>query len=153
MIDFFFESVEVTKKTKVKKIMSKAIYTVLEEMGFKKNFYLSVLVTNNNVIKKINKKFRKINKPTNVLSFPLNQETVSNANKSFIILGDIVISLDKIASESNEYRKSFNSHLSHMTAHALLHIFGFQHENEKDFFEMKDKEISVLAKLSISSPY
>ena len=40
-----------------------------------------------------------------------------------------------------------------MTAHALLHIFGFQHENEKDFFEMKDKEISVLAKLSISSPY
>ena len=65
--------------------MSKAIYTVLEEMGFKKNFYLSVLVTNNNVIKKINKKFRKINKPTNVLSFPLNQETVSNANKSFII--------------------------------------------------------------------
>ena len=93
------------------------------------------MVTNNNVIKKINKKFRKINKPTNVLSFPLNQETVSNANKSFIILGDIVISLDKIASESNEYQKSFNSHLSHMTAHALLHIFGFQHENEKDFLK------------------
>ena len=61
-----------------------------------------------------------------------------------LFLGDIVISLDKIASESNEYQKSFNSHLSHMTAHALLHIFGFQHENEKDFFEMKDKEISVL---------
>ena len=125
----------------------------LKRWVLKKKYYLSVLLTDDNRIKEINKKYRKINKSTNVLSFPQNDERFVTKKTSKIILGDIVISLEKIINESRLQNKNLSDHLSHMVVHSLLHLLGFNHEKVKDFKIMKKKEINILSKLSISSPY
>ena len=103
-------------------------------------------------MKKINLKYRKKNKTTNVLSFPQN-EIRFIGKTSAIILGDIVVSLEKIYKESLEQNKVFYNHLSHMIIHSFLHLLGFDHDTKKNFEIMKKKEISILSKMSISSPY
>ena len=153
MIEFNFEYLGSFSKNEIKVIVKKAISEVLKEMDFNKKYYLSVLLTNDSGIKKINKKYRKINKPTNVLSFPQSDERLITKNRFKIILGDIVISLEKIVKESKLQNKEPSDHLTHMVIHSLLHLLGFNHEKSKDFKIMKKKEINVLSKLSISSPY
>lgn len=153
MIEFNFEYLGSFSEYEIKRIVKKAISEVLKEMDFKKKYYISVLLTNNNGIKKINKRYRKINKSTNVLSFPQNDERFITKKTSKIILGDIVISLEKIKKESKLQNKQSSDHLTHMVIHSLLHLLGFNHEKLKDFRIMKKKEINVLSKLSISSPY
>ena len=152
MIEFNFEYLGSFNENEIKRIVKKSISVVLKEMDFKKKYYLSVLLTNNNGIKKINNKYRKINKTTNVLSFPQNDERFITKKTSKIILGDIVISLEKIIKESKLQKKQISDHLTHMIIHGLLHLLGFNHEKLKDFKKMKKKEIDVLSKLSISSP-
>ena len=153
MIEFNFEYLASFSENEIQRIVKKAISEVLKEMNFKKKYYLSVLLTDNNGIKKINKKYRKINKPTNVLSFQQNDERFITKKTSKIILGDIVISLEKIIKESKLQKKQTSDHLTHIIIHGLLHLLGFNHEKLKDFKKMKKKEIDVLSKLSISSPY
>ena len=153
MIEFNFEYLGSFSKNEIKSIVKKAISEVLKEMDFKKKYYLSILLTNNNGIKKINNKYRKINKATNVLSFPQNDERFITKKTSKIILGDIVISLEKIIKESKLQKKQSSDHLTHMVIHSILHLLGFNHEKLKDFKIMKKTEINVLSKLSISSPY
>ena len=153
MIEFNFEYLGSFSESQIKIIVKKSISESLKEMDFKKKYYLSVLLTDNNGIKKINNKYRKINKSTNVLSFPQNDERFITKKTSKIILGDIVISLEKIMKESKLQKKQFSDHLAHMVIHSLLHLLGFNHKKLKDFKIMKKKEINVLSKLSISSPY
>ena len=153
MIEFNFEYLGTFSENEIRMIVKKAISEVLKEMGFKKKYYLSVLLTNDNRIKEINKKYRKINKSTNVLSFPQNDERFVTKKTSKIILGDIVISLEKIINESKLQNKNLSDHLTHMVIHSLLHLLGLNHEKLKDFKIMKKKEIMILSKLSISSPY
>ena len=153
MIEFNFEYLGSFSESETRMIVKKAISEVLKEMDFKKKYYLSVLLTDNNGIKKINKQYRKINKSTNVLSFPQNDERFITKKTSKIILGDIVISLEKIMKESKLQNKNLSNHLTHMVIHSLLHLLGFNHKKLKDFKIMKKKEINVLSKLSISSPY
>ena len=153
MIEFNFEYLGSFSESETRMIVKKAISEVLKEMDFKKKYYLSVLLTDNNGIKKINKQYRKINKSTNVLSFPQNDERFITKKTSKIILGDIVISLEKIMKESKLQNKNLSNHLTHMVIHSLLHLLGFNHEKLKDFKIMKKKEINILSKLSISSPY
>ena len=153
MIDFVFENVQKFKENQVRQVIERSVFVTLKEIKFKKNFYLSVLVTNNIGIKKINKEYRKINKFTNVLSFPQNEIRFFNKKQQKIIIGDIVFSLEKILQESKDQKKSFSDHLSHMTIHGVLHLLGFEHKKHKDFITMKNKEILVLSKMEISSPY
>ena len=153
MIEFNFEYLGSFSENEIKVIVKKAISEVLKEMDFKKKYYLSVLLTNDIGIKKINKKYRKIDKSTNVLSFPQNDERLITKKSFKIILGDIVISLEKIVKESKLQNKEPSDHLTHMVIHSLLHLLGFNHEKLEDFKIMKKKEIDILSKLSICSPY
>ena len=84
-----------------------------------------------------------------MLSFPQNDERFVTKKKSKIILGDIVISLEKVIKESKLQKKQLSDHLTHMVIHSLLHLLGFNHEKLKDFKIMKKKEINVISKLSI----
>ena len=153
MIDFIFENADAFKKKTIKIIIKRAVTQVFKEVSFNKDFYLSVLLTNNQGIKKINKRFSSLNKSTNVLSFPYNEIRFFEHKKQKVILGDIVISLEKVLEEAGFENKTFANHLTHMTVHSVLHLFGFTHEKQKDFNIMKNKEVSVLTKLQISSPY
>ena len=114
---------------------------------------MSIFLTNNYDIKKLNNKFRKINKPTNVLSFVQDKKFCLDGSKHVILLGDIVISLEKIRSEAKGLEKKFSDHLIHICIHGLLHLFGYNHKKKSEAKIMQKKEISILKELSIPSPY
>ena len=111
---------------------------------------VSVLLTNNNEIRELNKKYRNIDKSTNVLSFSTANANISSELK---MIGDIVISKEKILSEAKEQNKTFMSHLAHMVIHGFLHLLDFAHDSEEDSTIMEKKEIELLKLLNISNPY
>ena len=117
------------------------------------DYYLSIFLTNNYDIKKLNNKFRKINKPTNVLSFVQDEKFCMRGSKQVVLLGDIVISLEKIRTEAKDLGKKFSDHFTHMCIHGLLHLFGYNHKKDSETKIMQEKEILILKQLSIPSPY
>ena len=100
-------------------------------------------------MQKLNKDFRSINKPTNVLSFV--NEDISKEHTGN--LGVIAINSDYVTRESNEQNKQYDDHMIHMLIHGVYHILGFDHNNNKMAEVMENKEIKLLKKLNIRNPY
>ena len=128
-------------------------------IGFKNKFSISILFTGDKKINQLNKKFRKINSPTNVLSFP-SMPIVINTNEFFdldcnssIFLGDIVISSDTLIKEANNEKKIEENHLIHLFIHGVLHLLGYDHETSYDAKIMETLEIKILKCLNINNPY
>jgi probable rRNA maturation factor len=118
--------------------------------GNELNHEVSVLLTNNEEIRELNKKYRKIDKPTNVLSFSIMSDTNVNELK---MIGDIVISKEKILSEAKDQKKTFNDHLAHIVIHGFLHLLNFTHDSKEDSNIMENKEVELLKMIDISNPY
>ena len=108
----------------------------------KKNHYFTILLTTNKFIKKLNNKFRKKNKTTDVLSFPFNEKIKKNS-----FLGDVVISYEIVKKRS--YNSSFSRELDKMWVHGLLHLLGYNHKKLKDYSKIYNKEKIILKKLEI----
>ena len=108
----------------------------------KKNvFFCTFLLSGDKQIKYLNNKFRKKNKTTDILSFPFQtkEELLKILKKEKeIYLGDIIINLDKV--ENKKIKKSFNSEFDLLWIHGLVHLFGYEHEKDKDFKKMKKIE-------------
>ncbi|MBL6785180.1 MAG: rRNA maturation RNase YbeY [Rickettsiales bacterium] len=133
-------------------IISEAIYTVLDHLNLMDEFKsssISIVLTNDNFIQSLNKQYRFIDKPTNVLSFP--QER--NLDFGEDCLGDIILSFERIKEEGDQQNKEFQSHLIHLVIHGLLHVLGYDHETNDQAIEMEAIEIAVLGKLNIENPY
>ena len=118
--------------------------------GNELNHEISVLLTNDEEIRELNKKYRKIDKPTNVLSFSITSDTIVNELK---MIGDIVISKEKILSEAKDQNKTFNDHLAHIVIHGFLHLLDFTHDSKEDSIIMENKEVELLKMIDISNPY
>ena len=148
IIDIKFDCDESFKTKKIKIFVKKSVDQILEILEYKKRkTYVSVFLTNNEEIKKINSKYRNINQSTNVLSFPQNEKRMVSNLENYLVLGDIVISLEKILSEANEQKKNFFDHLLHMIVHSALHLYGFDHTNQKEWFVMEAKEKDIMKKI------
>ena len=125
-----------------------------------KNFACCVLACDNKQIKQLNNKFRGKNYPTNVLSFPAISENYevkstlkpTEANKLHE-LGDIAIAFEICKKEANKSQVKFEHHVYHLIIHSVLHLLGFDHEEEKNASKMEKIEVQVLAKLGINNPY
>ena len=122
-----------------------------EEKLDKKNLYINIVLTNPKTIQEINKNQRKIDKPTDVLSFPMfEKDEINEINSERIdVLGDVVISIEKVKEQAVEYGHSFERELSYMVVHGFYHLLGYDHMNEKDKQEMREKEENILNKLKI----
>ena len=118
--------------------------------GNELNHEVSVLLTNDKEIRELNKKYRKIDKPTNVLSFSITSDTIVN---ELSMIGDIVISKEKILSEAKDQNKTFNDHLAHIVIHGFLHLLNFTHDSKEDSNIMENKEVELLKMIDISNPY
>lgn len=120
-------------------------------MGLPKKICVDVLVTNNKTIRKISKSYRNIDKETDVLSFPMfeKKEIKKLDNKNQDILGDIVISIEKVKEQAVEYEHSFERELAYMAVHGFYHLMGYDHMVENDKKEMREKEENILKKLNI----
>ena len=109
-----------------------------------KNSEVSITLVDDKYIKKINKKYRGINKPTNVLSFELGDD---------VLLGDIFISLDTVMKEAQDENISVAEHTAHMVVHGILHLLGYDHIKNSDAEKMESKETIILKKLGYKNPY
>jgi probable rRNA maturation factor len=116
---------------------------------------VSLVFTSDREIQKINRQFRKKNKPTNVLSFPQfeNMDDMPRAPREGILLGDIVIAFETVKSESEEAGISLKDHTIHMMIHGFLHLLGYDHMNDMDAEIMESLEIKILKKCGIANPY
>ena len=112
---------------------------------------ISIMFSGDKKVMELNSQFRKINKPTNVLSFPSSTDTCRNFKNVF--LGDIIFSLETIISEAKANNQSTIDHLTHLFIHGLLHLLGYDHKTEDEARMMEDLEICILNKLSIANPY
>tara|TARA_B100001989_G_scaffold216146_1_gene166847 strand:- start:452 stop:910 length:459 start_codon:yes stop_codon:yes gene_type:complete len=107
---------------------------------------ISILLTGNNDIRLLNKKFRKKNKTTDVLSFPsYDQNTIRTELKSQknLYLGDIALNLYKIDRGKNKFKSEFDK----LWVHGLVHLMGYKHYKNKDFFKMKKIEDKIIKQL------
>ena len=118
--------------------------------GNELNHEISVLLTNDEEIRELNKKYRNIDKPTNVLSFSITSDTIVNELR---MIGDIVISKEKILIEAKDQNKTFNDHLAHIVIHGFLHLLDYTHDDNKDSIIMENKEVELLKMIDISNPY
>ena len=121
----------------------------------KSKLYVSITLTNDENIKKINAKYRNINKETDVLSFPMfeQDELIEKIDKNDFqnidILGDMVISIQRVSNQAKEYGHSFERELAYMVVHSFYHLLGYDHIIEKDKQLMRAKEENVLKQLKI----
>ncbi len=113
---------------------------------------VAVLLTDDATIRTLNKDFRGIDKPTNVLSFPA-PEGGSGEDEAPRALGDIAIAYETLRREADEERKPFAHHLSHLAVHGFLHLIGYDHETDDDAEAMEALEAEILAQLGIPDPY
>lgn len=119
---------------------------IVDAIGGKKyqQAEVSIILTDDKEIQQINRKYRNINKPTNVLSFELGDD---------VLLGDIYISFDTVKKEAILENISFEDHCAHMVVHGVLHLMGYDHIKDKDAIIMENKETKILAKMGIKNPY
>lgn len=114
---------------------------------------ICITLTNPEFIRKLNKEHRDIDYATDVLSFPvLYKEEIEEARKSDVedTLGDIVISIEKVKEQAEEYGHSFERELSYMVVHGFYHLMGEDHIEEDDKVKMREKEEKVLELLNIT---
>lgn len=144
----------------VKKVMEAVLET--EECPFETE--INVLLTDNSGIQTFNAAHRNIDAPTDVLSFPnLAYETPSdfeeaareeadcfNPESGELLLGDIIISVDKVKEQAEEYGHSQLREFAFLVAHSMFHLCGYDHMNENDRIEMEEKQTAVLDRLGIT---
>mgnify|MGYP000935217050 FL=1 len=109
------------------------------------NIFCTLLLSNNKEIKNLNNKFRKKNKPTDVLSFPFYKKKILKKKlkkEKEIYLGDIIVNLDKVIYEGN--LKNFKLEFDKLWIHGLIHLFGYDHKKENDFKKMNIVEKDYL---------
>ena len=143
---------DIDENDSYKEIIKKVLKKCFEiEKLENKNLYVNVVLTNAKNIKSINKEHRGIENETDVLSFPMfeKNEIANLDNTNEDILGDMVISIERVEEQAKEYGHSFERELAYMVVHSFYHLLGYDHMTEEDKKEMREKEENVLGILGI----
>ncbi len=127
-------------------VIRKVCAEVARVYGLTDEEEMSVLLCDNQRIHELNKEYRQIDRPTDVLSFALNEGEDSGEEESHL-LGDLVISLERTAEQAEEYGHSFERELAYLTTHGCLHILGYDHMTDEDKAEMRKEEEFILSNL------
>ena len=150
------EYLDLEENQQYENIVKKVIKKCFEEEQLEKSkLYISITLTTPEHIREINKQYRNIDKETDVLSFPMfEKEEIDNKieNQEFEyedVLGDIVISIERVEEQAKEYGHSFEREFSYMIVHGFYHLMGYDHIEEEDKILMRPKEENILNKLGI----
>ena len=148
---------DIKEKKEYEAIIRKVLEKCFEKEGIEKSkLYITITLTTPKNIQEINKDYRNIDKETDVLSFPMfEKEEIERKIKEngFLhedVLGDIIISIQKVEEQAIEYNHSFERELSYMVVHGFYHLMGYDHIKEEDKKQMRDKEEEILNILKIT---
>lgn len=141
-------------KKEYEQIIDLAVKESLLFENFEKESEISVSIVDNEEIQQINQQFRNINRPTDVLSFPQltfeENEKVETNEKGEVLLGDIILSIEKAKSQSEEYGHSLKREIAFLTVHSMLHLLGYDHMTKEEEKEMFEKQTKILERMNIS---
>ena len=138
------------------KLIKKVVSKVLEEEKVLPEVDVYITLTNNEEIHKINKEYRDVDRPTDVLSFPMYERdeiaSLKNDTDDEIekILGDIIVSVEKVREQAEEYGHSFERELAYLVTHGMLHLLGYDHMIEEEKAVMRKREEEILETLNIT---
>jgi len=111
---------------------------------------LSILLTDDEAIRSLNRQWCGIDKPTNVLSFPSAATTASIGTKFF---GDIVIAYETLKRECDDEDRIFLHHLAHLAIHGFLHLIGYGHQADAEAEEMEGLESKIMKRMNLPDPW
>lgn len=150
------EYLDIEENERYEKIIKKVIEKCFKEEKIENSkLYVSITLTNPENIHKINKEYRDVDRETDVLSFPmfekseLDEKIKKQEFEHEDILGDIVISIDRVKGQAEEYGHSFEREFAYMLVHGFYHLMGYDHIKEEDKIIMRPKEEKVLNELDI----
>ena len=151
------EYLDLEENNTYEEIIKKVVEQCFKEEKLEQSkLYVSITLTTPDNIHKINKQYRDVDRETDVLSFPMFEKTELDEKikkQEFLhedVLGDIIISVQKVEEQAKEYGHSFERELSYMVVHGFYHLMGYDHIEEKDKIIMRPKEENVLSKLGIT---
>ena len=142
-------------KYKMQMLIRRTILETLKYEGMENDVEVSVTFVDDDGIRELNNKFRGMDKPTDVLSFPLLDYEGESEEPFFDELchnlGDIVISLERAMAQANEFGHSFEREVAFLTAHSMLHLLGYDHElSEEDDADMRKRQNDIMDRLGLS---
>jgi len=114
---------------------------------------IGILLATDHALRQLNRDYRGIDKPTNVLSFPAFSPDDVQISDAPILLGDVAVAYGVSNKEARASGISMAAHLSHLVAHGALHLLGYDHQSDHDALKMEELEIKILADLGITNPY
>lgn len=150
---------KVAVQEELKDNIEKVVCLSLDNEGVKLDTQVSIYFVDNNKIHEINKETRGIDKATDVLTFPIAEFKKGKLDNMLgdldiedgsLVLGDIVVSLEKAMSQSNEYGHSFEREVLFLITHGMYHILGYDHMTADDEREMLGKQELILSRLNIT---
>jgi len=119
-------------------------------LGVREGAEMSLCLTSDADLRALNARWRGVDKPTNVLSFPaVPAERMSEAQ----MLGDIALAYETLAREAEESGASLADHYRHLVAHGFLHLIGYDHQTDEEAERMEALEKRILARLGVADPY
>lgn len=131
-------------------IVKEVIRTGLDLVGTAGKIEISITFVDDGEIQKLNKKYRRIDQPTDVLSFALEEGFTFNQTPELPrILGDIIISLPRAQAQSIRYNHSLERETGYLTAHGLLHLLGYDHKNDQQQQHMRVLEEKIMEKVEL----
>lgn len=137
----------------LKMLVRRSVIAALECEGFYNDAEVSVTFTDNEGIRRINSEFRGIDKPTDVLSFPLTDFEGGDeppTDEPFISLGDIVISLERAREQAEEFGHSFERECAFLCVHSMLHLLGYDHVgSDEEDAEMRRRQSEILESMGL----
>ena len=149
--------IDIQEKKEYEEIIKKVVKECFEtEKITDSKMYINIILTTSKNIREYNKKYRNIDRETDVLSFPMFEKEELDkkiTNKDFEntdILGDMIISIPKVEEQAKEYGHSFERELAYMVVHSFYHLMGYDHMVEEDKSLMRTKEENILNKLKIT---
>lgn len=143
--------------TGLRMLIRRCCHAVLELEKFTEPAEISVTFTDNEGIRELNKQYRNIDAPTDVLSFPMgeNGDYDTNLETGAKILGDVVISVEKAVEQAEAFGHTLQREIGYLTAHSVLHLLGYDHVENLEKVRMREKEEYVMEALGLpaSSSY
>ena len=145
------DSILLDRREPLATLLTQAIKETLRLSDGPEEAEVSLMLVDDQRIHALNKEYRGVDRPTDVLSFALQEDMEDEPDAAFEddMLGDIVISAERAKEQAEEYGHSFEREIVYLAVHGTLHLLGYDHEEEKDKQEMRSKEEEVMAILRL----